>query len=198
MGVCWIAATLSFGAVGQAGAQVGADGSRDPGQAEQSVGEFTVWLYDRLIQSADPSVELPPEAIERAEQFWAYVWDGLDPESQALIGQVDLFWPAAATNWYESEPEQQRQILVNIANLVSAVWGEQVVATASFLAGEISYDEYVPYMDALQLAWANAAEPYEDLGGGASQPQSHESESSESEWTIHDVVSTHLGNFIEY
>lgn len=44
-----------------------------------------------------------------------------------------------------------------------------------------------------EIHWAGGVEPSEDPSGEMYQP-----ETNESEWTIHETVSTHLGNFIEY
>jgi hypothetical protein len=194
LGILLIAGALSVGAAGQVNAQVDMDEWSIPEVPARPLGEFTCWLYDRLIQSVDPTLQLPPEASDRAEQFWMYMWDGLDPDSRSMIDQIDLYWPAARTNWEASGPEERLQINAYIVSLVDGIWGDQVVATASFLAGEISYDEYVPYMDALYTSWVGGIETEEYPQDDTSQPETRE----DSEWTIHDVVSTHLGNFIEY
>jgi len=167
----------------------------------RALANFTVWLYDRLIQMADPTLELDEDAPQRAADLWAYMWPSLDPESKVLISQMDQIWPAAQANWEAADEEGKAVIAEHIRQLILAVWGDQVTSTASFLAGEISYEDYVPAMDDM-MAGGGATAGEENRGGGNEgdneEGPGDNGGGNDTGISIHDAVSTHLGNFIEY
>ncbi|HYE76748.1 MAG TPA: hypothetical protein VEI97_02070, partial [bacterium] len=109
--------------------------------------EFTAWMYERLVQSQDPSLGLPADAPDRAVDFWAGTIGALDAETILLIGEMEQIFPAAQANWRAADADGQAAIVENVRNLVVLVWGDQVVPMASYLAGEITYDQFAPSID---------------------------------------------------
>jgi hypothetical protein len=104
---------------------------------------------------------------------------------------MDLIFPAARENWASSNSQQQAGITENILSLVAAIWGDQTGPAASYFANEITYDDFVPGMDRILAGFPNYDSSGEDVDEGYAN-------SGTGEYSINDLVSTHLGNFIEY
>jgi hypothetical protein len=131
-------------------------------------------------------------------EFWTYVWDVVDVDTRALVSQMDVIWPQARANWSGANAAQREQIATDILQLIISVWGDEAVATASYLAGEITYDEYLPFMNVVHSRWAAGAEAGGNDVQGTAEGGAAEGGSTDDGPSIHDMISTHLGSFIVY
>jgi|GEM_PF-6441322 len=156
-----------------------------------ALAEFTIWMFDRLVQSQDPTLAMPADASTRAVDYWVYMWPSMDDESKALISNMDLIFPAARENWEASTSAQRAAIGEDVLSLVVAIWGDQTGPAASYFANEISYEDFVPGMDRILAGFPN----YDSSGEYVDEGYAN---SGTGEYSINDLVSTHLGNFIEY
>ena len=150
---------------------------------------FTAWAFERLVQSADPSLSLPENAPTKALDFWIYVWPSVDPETKHLISQMDQIWPAVQDNWESAGTRQRDAIVGNIRDLLVTVWGKHVASMASYMAGEITYDQFAPAMDEVVTTWYSASGANEGSGAGTDESQSY--------GLLADSLDTYWGNFID-
>lgn len=160
-----------------------------------ALSQFTAWCYDLTVKSVDPTLSIGDDASVNAVYLWSYLWDSLDADTKALISIMDVVWPSAELNWAQSSAAERRDITANVVALVRTIWGDAAGPTASYLAGEVSFAEYQPVMDAM-LAGA-----YVPPGGGSDDSYSSggtAEDDRQMELGIHDAVSTYLGNFITY
>lgn len=160
-----------------------------------ALAEFTIWMFDRLLESQDPTLAMPADAASRAVDYWVYMWPAMDDESKALISNMDLIFPAARENWASSTYAQRQAIGEEVLSLVVAIWGDQTGPAASYFANEISYEDFVPGMDRILAGFPNYNEEGEYVDDSSDSGYAN---SGTGEYSIHDLVSTHLGNFIEY
>ncbi|MEO7993377.1 MAG: hypothetical protein ABI743_03185 [bacterium] len=154
-----------------------------------ALAEFNVWCINRLIEGTEVEQDLGTDGEDRALIFWDYVWNSLDPETLAFVSDMDQTWPAIRARWDNGDEADHAQIMEAIKELINAAYGDQIVESVSYVAGEITMEEYEPYLETiLQRFQAGPVESTETEGtsdDGASD-------------LIHDTVSTYLGNFIEY
>lgn len=155
--------------------------------------EFTAWMFERVAEEVAPEFVVPDDAPSRALDFWAGTVGYLDTESILVIAEMEEIWPAVQTNWAGADMDESVLILENVHNLIRYVWGDQVTPMASYLYGEISYEQFSPSLDAVLLYWesdyAMAEEEDVDTGDGGS-PSFTE--------TFPDAVSTIMGSQIVY
>lgn len=160
-----------------------------------ALSQFTAWCYDLTVKSVDPTLSIGDDASVNAVYLWGYLWDSLDADTKALISIMDVVWPSAEQNWAQSSAAERRDITANVVALVRNIWGDAAGPTAAYLAGEVSFAEYQPVMDAM-LAGA-----YATSGGGSDESYNSSGSAADDrqmELGIHDAVSTYLGNFITY
>jgi len=108
-----------------------------------------------------------------ASDFWGDLLEALDPEGEAAIGWIDDSWPAVE-DWGRVVPDEW----IGTDDFVSPDEGTEYDPNVWFSG------DYAP-VEGGEVTPAESADPTAPSG-------------SDSEWTIHEAVSTHLGNSIEY
>ncbi len=126
----------------------------------KALGEYCVWGFNRMIELEGVDFELGADAETRMLDFWFYVWEYVDEETQAIISVADVVWPAILSQ-YNSGDEAARQLLVDeFAAVSNDIWGGFIEQTVYYLAGELSAVEYTVLVDQA------IAQSYQSTGGG--------------------------------